>query len=123
MKLGPSNDNDPNVQLEIRAARTADSDEAWECFEWFEQCSAGWPWDITKPIAHQWPWGRDPVHDVVPVLTDEACCVYGDWCGRHGRKLIDSNHCPDSPSLKRATEWEVDGPVRDTSDVKDKAKQ
>lgn len=54
--LGPANDNDPNVQIEIRAARAADCDEAWESYEWVEECHAGWPWDPTRPLCEQEPW-------------------------------------------------------------------
>lgn len=51
LSLGPSNDADVPAD-EVIAAVCAHSDADHEAFE----ATDGWPWDVTRPLAEQWPW-------------------------------------------------------------------
>lgn len=59
ISLGPSNDDIPHAEMHL--AELAMSDAYWERRELFDE--GGFDWDVTRPIAEQWPWGpADPAH-------------------------------------------------------------
>lgn len=68
--MEPSNDNDPNVQIEIALASAVSSDASWVSYEWIQEYRCGWSWDPTVPLAEQWPWngkhGRTAESDPLP---------------------------------------------------------
>lgn len=56
-KMERANDNDPNVQIEIRAARRAIDDDSWIRGE--SEFDSGFDWDPSRPLAEQWPWNGE----------------------------------------------------------------
>ena len=82
MSLGPSNDDIPAAEL--TRALLADRDDFWSQYA----NEGAFDWDVTRPLAEQWPWGpADPAHvargDAMlaeaigePILTDaEAATI------------------------------------------------
>lgn len=69
--MDPSNDNDPQVQVEIGLARMAHSDEDWDLVEC--EHAGSYDWDPSRPLREQWPWnGEACSHNArADVMPDE----------------------------------------------------
>lgn len=60
LSIGPSNDRDGWVHVEMAHAGSARGDRYWSRFA---NKGDGFDWDIARPLAEQWPWGpADPAH-------------------------------------------------------------
>ena len=83
LSLGPSNDNIPT--WELTRALLANSDDFWKQYE----DDGDLPWDVTRPLAEQWPWNGHRTREAFEAHMARGDAMLDELCDREIQGIRD----------------------------------